>query len=225
MQPGTDQPSCSLTSRSSGRSKACCARFSLPLISNVGPQLVRQVVRVALWSGLAPVRSSCIGRFASSLCVVAGSRISRRSQPGCPSVGGPLTVVVSPKNECVGLTLHEHCATWAPVPRSRISLPFKARRAVRPSAASGRPVKLGAAQSQLHSNSHAQKRREVCQRAVADPRKSHTLPQRSVWLPSAHARSLLPRLAVAQPVDRADVLKRAAHALARRSSPTLGPSW
>ena len=63
-----------LTRRSSGRSKACCARLSPPLISNVGPQRVRQVVRVAL------------------------VRISRLSRPGCPSVGGPLTVGFAPKN-------------------------------------------------------------------------------------------------------------------------------
>ena len=35
-------PGCGPTRRSSGRSKACCARFSPPLISNVRPQLLLQ---------------------------------------------------------------------------------------------------------------------------------------------------------------------------------------
>ena len=55
-----------LTRRSSGRSKACCARFSPPLISNVGPQLARQLVRVSLWPRPAPVRSSFARKFTSS---------------------------------------------------------------------------------------------------------------------------------------------------------------
>ena len=66
------------TRRSSGRSKACCARFSPPLISNVGPQLVRQVVRAALWSRRAAARSSCACKAALP-SHVTGRRISRRS--------------------------------------------------------------------------------------------------------------------------------------------------
>ena len=130
------------------------------------------------------------------------------------------------KNECAGLALHEHCATWVPAPRSRISSPFKARRAVRPSAASGRPVRLGTRQVRSSLEPRAMSRARLC---LAGQRQSRSSAQQAlrcgpVWLPSANARRLLPRLAVAQPVDRADVLKRAAHALARPSSPTLEPT-
>ena len=114
-------------------------------MSNVGPQLVRQVVRVALWSRLETARSSCACKAALP-SRVAARRISRRLQPGCPSVGGPLTVGVSPRMKCAGLASHELCAPWVPAPRSRISSPFKARRAVRPSAASGRPVRFATAE-------------------------------------------------------------------------------
>ena len=37
-------PGCGPTRRSSGRSKACCARFSPPLISNVGGTKLRQIM-------------------------------------------------------------------------------------------------------------------------------------------------------------------------------------
>ena len=57
----------------------------------IGPQRVRQVVRVALWSGPAMARSSRARKFASPLRV-ANSRVSGHSLPGCPSFGGPLTV-------------------------------------------------------------------------------------------------------------------------------------
>ena len=86
-----------LTPPSSGRPKGRFAPFGPPLMSNVGPQLVSQVVRVALWSRPAAVRSSCARKFASPLRATA-ARISRHLQPGCPSVGGPLTVRLPPRN-------------------------------------------------------------------------------------------------------------------------------
>ena len=42
------------------------------------------------------VRFASARKFASPL-LVARSHVSRRSQPGCPSAGGPLTVSFSPR--------------------------------------------------------------------------------------------------------------------------------
>ena len=138
-------PGCGPTRRSSGRSKACCARFSPPLISNVGPQLVKQVVLVALWSRPVPVRSSYARKFASPLRVLR-SRIGRHSPPGSPSVGGLLTVSLSRKKMIAPSRLHR--AREKEVSRNgrAVHRPFKARRAVRPSAASGPSAGLGASE-------------------------------------------------------------------------------
>ena len=45
--------------------------------------------------------------------------------------------------ECAGLALHGSCGREVQRKRCAVHRPFKARRAVRPSAASGRPVRLG----------------------------------------------------------------------------------
>ena len=111
-------------------------------MSNVGPQLARQVVRVALWSGLATVRSSHARKFASPLRV-ARSRVTRHWRPGCPSVGGPLTVGLSPRTGRAAFALHRRCEKEPQRNGRAVHRPFKARRTVRPSAASGRPVSLG----------------------------------------------------------------------------------
>ena len=138
-------PACRLTPPSSGRSKGRFAPFGPPLMSNVGPQLARQVVRAALWLGLATARSSCARKRCTSIAH-AGRRISRHSQPGCPSVGGPLTVTLPPRIECAVLALHRRCEKEVQRKGRAVHRPFKARRAVRPSAASGRPVRLGTVQ-------------------------------------------------------------------------------
>ena len=192
-------------------------------MSNVGPQLVRQVVRAALWLGLATVRSSC-ARKAALPSRVAGRRISRRSRPGCPSVGGPLTVTFSPRIECAVLALHRRCEKEVQRERPAVHRPFKARWPVRPSATSGQSVRLATVHVRSPLEPRALPMQRLCTPANRQSLSSESqgLRCRPVWLPSANARSSLPRLAVAQPVDRADVLKRAAHALARRSSPTLG---
>ena len=152
---------------------------------------------------------------------VAGRRISRHSRPGCPSVGGPLTVTFSPRIECAVLALHRGCAKEGQHRHRAVHRPVQARRAVRPSAASGPPVALERVQARPSACSSAAAKATPCLAQLSSPQSA--LRRGLVWLPSANARSTLPRLAVAQPVDRADVLKRAAHALARRSSPTLDP--
>ena len=80
---------------------------------------------------------------------VALVRISRHLRPGCPSVGGPLTVTFSPRIECAVLALHRRCEKKVQRKGRAVHRPFKARRAVRPSAASGRSVRLGTAEVRL----------------------------------------------------------------------------
>ena len=111
-------PGCGPTGRSSGRSKACCARLSPPLISNVrSPQYKLGRNRrcsefVAPRSRSRPVRvvrSCAMGE--SALLVAVHARIALPGRPsvggrlirllprefkasviaGCPSFGGPLT--------------------------------------------------------------------------------------------------------------------------------------
>ena len=97
-----------------GPFSVCCARQPNPSIERTCQRPLR-----ALWSAahverwapvceagctrgteveaVAPVRSSSAGRFTSPLRV-ANCRVSKHSPPGCPSVGGPLTVSFAPKN-------------------------------------------------------------------------------------------------------------------------------
>ena len=193
-------------------------------MSNVGPQLVRQLVRAALWSGPATgvslalvgprIQTPSQAPVPRGICSRAVRPLAARSPPACrrrSECAVSRSAGLARKSQCNGHAGHR---------------PFQARRAVRPSAASGRSVRRGA--SEVWSS--LEPRPPLARLLLARERepcsiRCGTLRCGPVWLPSANACSSLPRLAVAQPVDRADVLKRAAHALARRSCQTLGPSW
>ena len=73
------------TSRSSGRSKACCARFSPPLISNVGPQRSESwhagKAGSSMHVGLSVLRRPADGRMLSSAAAVFPHRDPRKPSP------------------------------------------------------------------------------------------------------------------------------------------------
>ena len=113
-------------------------------MSNVGPQLVRQLVRAALWSGPATgvslalvgprIQTPSQAPVPRGICSRAVRPLAARSPPACrqrSECAVSRSAELARKSQCNGHAGHR---------------PFQARRAVRPSAASGRSIRRGASE-------------------------------------------------------------------------------
>ena len=180
---------------------------------------------MALWSRPASVHSSRARRLALSsalqplvsrgICCRAVRPLAVRSPSACRQ-----------ETEHAGLALHQRCSER-----------FSAKVAL--VIARSRHAGLSVLRRPAAGTSDSEQRRYGCRLnlGLSEGKALPGQPIVSRSRPSRRARgactsryhrqmraALFAHLAVAQPVDRADVLKRAAHALARRSSPTLGPA-
>ena len=161
-------------------------------MSNVGPQLVKQVVFVSLWSRRAPVRFSSARKFASVPRVASGRASSVRGRVVRP-LAARSPSACRRRSECAGRALHEHCATR--VQRRGRAVPYHSRHAG-----------LSDLRRPAGGRSGSQQRRFRCRLNLGLSRPStagqaivsraslelHGLRSRLVWLPSANARQIRP---------------------------------
>ncbi len=140
-------------------------------MSNVGPQLVRQLVHVAMWPGPATVRSSCACKVRSSprmhaaVLAAFATGLSVRWRPA------HRRLVAKEMNALSRAT--RGLRAGDPAHPSRCSSPVQGTPGC-PSFGGQRTVGQASNGSRL-TQSRAQKRGEVCQRAIGNPRQSTRL--------------------------------------------------